>query len=611
MAVATPTGLVPQALSNKLRPVLVALFWLFVVVFVWVDLSERSIALGQSNSARKPAANDGIHLTPAHVAAVNRQRRIILQMDVGAGAFYNENLGPNRLADAIDYHLSPLDESGNQIDSVWWDWTEGNSASWPSKILPRQTAIFPRWSQAGIDPVRVLLDEARKRGREVFFSYRLNGNDNGPGEFKLVRPIKEKHEERLIQAIYPFKHYWNFAFPEVRELKRSVVNEIATLYDFDGIQLDFARMPIMFPPGEQWLNRQYLTDFIRSVRLSLLEIEKKRGRPMLLAVRVPETPLGCHFDGYDVETWARDRLVDIFVLGNRSSEVDLADFKSITARTGIKLYPSWDDYHASDGYRNAPAEVVRGVAANWWRQGADGIHLFNIGSPSPSARKKIGPGKVEGFSQQYLEQTLALWERQAKIFSDVGSVDSLRFQDKVFFVQRRGDNLGPDAWPKPTDWETPRHLYFGANMLSQLPASLSSTGRGDTLLILPVAEDPAGYNKVEEITLRLVVSDTKAEDLPADRRLEPTIVGNYTRPNPEPSALNKPPAKGIEAQIECRLNNLLLAQAIVENGWLVFRVDPRQLAPGNNLVELRLAKEDNGVHIVIERVELHIKHRSS
>lgn len=606
MKVAMRAALVPHALSKKQRFVLSVLFWL-IVVLVCLPFSERSISWGQSSSARKPSGARSIRLSPAHVAAVNRQRRIILQMDVGAGAFYNEAIGPDRLPDAIDYHLSPLDEKGNQIDSVWWDWTEGNSASWPSKILPRQTAIFPRWSQAGIDPVRVLLDQARKRGREVFFSYRVNGNDNGPGEFKLVRPIKEKHEERLIQAVYPFRHYWNFAFPEVRELKRSVVQELATLYDFDGIQLDFARMPIMFPPGEQWLNRQHLTEFIRSVRLSLLEIEKKRGRPILLAVRVPETPLGCHYDGYDVETWARDRLVDIFVLGNRSAEVDLAGFKSITAKTGIKLYPSWDDYHASDGYRNAPVEVIRGVAANWWGQGADGVHLFNIGGPSPAARRKMGARKVEGFPEPYLDQTLAVWDRQVKIFNEVGSVDSLKFQDKAFIVQRRGDNLGPTAWPKPTDWETPRHLYFGANMLSQLPAPLSSTGKGDTLLILPVAEDVAGGSNVEEITLRLVVSDTKAEGLPADRRLAPTVVGNYTRPNPDASSLNKPPANGIEAQIECRLNNLLLPQAAVENGWLVFRVDPRQLAPGNNLVGLRLAKENNDVHIVIERVELHIK----
>jgi len=556
-----------------------------------------------------------IRLSAAHVAATNRRRRIILQMDVGAGPFYSDAIGPTQLADAIDYHLSPIDQPKNQIDSVWWDWTEGNSASWPSQILPRQTAIFPKWSQAGIDPVGVLLDQTRRRGREVFFSYRVNGNDNGPGEFKLVRPNKEKHPERLIQAIYPFKHYWNFAFPEVRELKRSVVAEIATLYDFDGIQLDFARMPIMFPPGEQWSDRQHLTAFVRSVRMTLLEIEKKRGRPLLLAVRVPESVMGSHFDGYDVETWARDQLVDIFVLGNRSADVELGKFREITAKTGIKLYPSWDDYHASDGYRNAPVEVVRGVAANWWNQGADGIHLFNIGSPSPAALAKVGKMRVEGFSPEYLDQTRTLWKRQAQIFSEVGSTDSLRNRDKVFIVQRRGDNLGPPAWPKPTEWETPRHMYFGANMLSQLPAELSNGAKADSLVILEVADDMSNIGaaaNVKEVTLRVVISDPEADRLPAGSRLEATVVGNYTRPGPDPTAMNKPPAKGIEGQIECRLNNLLLPSATVEQGWLVFKVDPRQLAVGDNLVGLRLTKPVvTGAEKVIERIELHITHRQS
>jgi hypothetical protein len=540
---------------------------------------------------------------------MNRERRIILQMDVGAGAFYNEAVGPDRLADVTDYHLSVIDEPNNQIDSIWWDWTEGNSASWPSEIIPRQTAIFPRWSAAGIDPVKVLLEEARRRGREVFFSYRVNGNDNGPGEFKLVRPIKEKNLERLVQAIYPFPHYWNFVFPEVRELKRSIIEEIASLYLFDGIQLDFARTSIMFPTGEQWIHRAHLTEFVRSVRISLLELERKRGRPILLAVRVPESPVWCHYDGYDVETWARDRLVDILVLGNRSADVDLCAFRRICASSGIKLYPSWDDYHASDGYRNAPVEVFRGVAANWWRQGADGIHLFNMGSPSPSARKRMETRKVEGFSEAYLDQSLAQWEQQVQVFSEVGSGEGLRHRDKVFIIQRRGDNLGPEAWPKPTEWKTPRHMSFGANMLAQLPAALSSAEACDTLLVLTVADDVAtATGAVEDITLRVIVSDPEAEALTPDERIEPTVVGNYRRPTPDASAMNAPPAKGIEKQIECRLNNLLLPEPTIEKGWLAFRVKPVQLALGENLVGLRLTKPHAGDPMKIERVEMHINY---
>lgn len=582
------------------------LFLLFATVLQFCIFVTRGEVVYSPNTL-VTAANS---LTPSHMAAVNRRRRIILQSDVGAGAFYNENLDRKRLTDAIDYHLALLDER-NQIDSIWWDWTEGNSAAWPSRILPRQTAIFPKWSEAGVDPVRVLLTEARKRGREVFFSYRVNGNDNGPGEFQLVRPMKEKHPERLIQAVYPFKQYWNLTFPEVREFKTSIIREIATLYDFDGIQLDFARMPIMFPAGEQWLDREYLTQFVRSVRSVLLEVEKKRGRPFLLAVRVPETLIGCHFDGYDVQEWAKESLVDIFVLGNRSSDVDLAGFKRITEGTEIKLYPSWDDYHASDGYRNAPVEVLRGVAANWLYQGADGIHLFNIGGPSPEVLKKIGFLKIEGFPQAYIKRTQTDWNRQSEIFNQIGTKESLNTLDKVFIVQRRGDNLGPPAWPRPDDWETPRHMYFCTNMMAPLPISLSMTRDVDTLLPITVADDlSAMRNDLKEVSLRIVISDPEADSLPTSARNAPVLVGNYTRDKPEATAFNKPAAKGIERQIDCRINNIPLAGGVVENGWLTYKVDPRLLAVGENLIGLRLSNPPSGRHVemLVERVELGVKY---
>ena len=66
------------------------------------------------------------------------------------------------------------------------------------------------------------------------------------------------------------------------------------MYDFDGIQIDFARIPVLFPE-EQWLHRNTLTDFMRDIRTTLLDIGEKRGRPLLLAARVPEDPDGLPF----------------------------------------------------------------------------------------------------------------------------------------------------------------------------------------------------------------------------------------------------------------------------------------------------------------------------
>ena len=519
--------------------------------------------------AANKATAGGITLTAQHIEAVNRRRRIIFHDDVLANnVFRTETVGSEQLSKVIDFYMNRLDEEPNQIDSIWFDWGEGNTAVWPSKVLPCTTNVFPKWWEAGVDPVQVLLEEARKRGREVFFSYRINGSDNDdlhdpPHPFDQPIPLKAEHSDWLIRLWHPF---WNFAFPGVRELKLRVLREVAENYDFDGIQVDFARVAALFPEGQQWENRDKLTDFIRSLRVVLLDVERKRGRPFLLAARVPENLQGCHFDGMDVEGWARQNLVDIFVLGCRSSDVDIEAFRRMTKGTGIKLYPSFDYHHVSDGYgyNQASIEVFRGVYANWWSQGPDGVHTFNLMVPSPKSAQ-VFPG---GYRPS--------WEIQCQVFREAGSPETLECKDKVFYVQRRGGEQGPP----PSNFSTPRWGYFCTNMFAPLPAALANDGKADTLRTLKVADDVnAAADKIKEITLRMAITDA---------------------------------AKGAENQtIEVRINNILLGPARIEAGWLVFPVEPRQLAVGDNLVGVRVVRRPPGVpgQISIEKLELHVDYR--
>ena len=536
-------------------------------------------------------------LSPEHVEAANRQRRIIFQDDVycNRSFFVTESASSELLRNILDYHMGILDEEPNQIDSVWCEWGRGNTAVWPSKILPRTRNGFPKWWEAGIDPVNALLQEVRKRGREVFFSYRISEGNAGLLSDEQLDPIQAQHPEWV----------WDFTGQQLRELKARILHEVAEMYDFDGIQIDFARSAVFFPAGAQWENRDLLTEFMRQVRLMLLEVERARGRPLVLAARVPENIMGCHFDGMDVERWAREKLVDILVLGVRSVDVDVAAFRGITAGTGIKLYPSWTDHHSSDGYELAPVEVYRGVYANWWGQGADGVHTFNLMYPSPPTARRTGV--VTLLSPEEFPR----WETQCQIFREIGSPETLKDQDKVLFVQRRGGGYAGDAYvPNPRRWFTPRHMYFNSNMFAPLPTTLASDGKADTLLTLAVADDMnAAADRIKEITLRLAISDAAAENLPDSERLEapaedslPPHVGYKLR--------SMPPAKGVENLIEVRINNLLLGPARVATGWLVFPVQPRQLAVGDNLVGVRVTERPPDVRdqISIEKLELHLKY---
>ena len=563
------------------------------VIFLLGTLATGTL---QATHSPQDESRTAIELSREHQEAANRLRRIIFQDAVpSSGMPFWEGVRPDQIDDAVNFYMSRLDEKPNQIDSVWYEWGEGNIAQWPSKVLPAAREVFPELWEAGLDPVKLLLEAAKGRGREVFFSYRINGSDNAVGDF--MPPMKSDHPEWLLQLWHPF---WNFEFQEVRDHKVRVVREVAENYDFDGISIDFARIPTVFPAGQQWKLRHLLTDFMRQVRVSLLQVERRRGRPFLLAARVPENLMGCHFDGLDVEAWARQRIVDIFVVGVRSSNVDIADFRRITSGTGIKIYPSFDDHHSSDGYHEPSIRVWRGVAANWWRQGVDGIHTFNLIFPSPKVAAALN------FTGGYSSRP-ERWERQRQVFRDIGSRETLRGKDKIFYVERRGGGHGPTVFPNPEDWSTPRHMYFNTNMFAPLPVPLDDEGKADTLLTLYVGDDVASApGGVDAMTLRLLLSDPVAKDLPSHRRLETTLVAVFG--HGLSTLKNLPAARGIEKDIEVRVNNLLLKEARVEGGWLVFDVDPLQFAVGDNLVGVRVKgrRPDLRDQLIIEKLELHV-----
>ena len=540
------------------------------------------------NAPNRSALNR-LRISDEHIEAINRKRRIIFQDDVLANdVFRSDEVGTERLDKIIDFYMSRLDEQPNQIDSIWFEWGEGNTAVWPSEVIPCTENVFPRWWAAGIDPVEVLLGEAKQRGREVFFSYRINGSDNDdlfdpPRPFDQPIPVKAEHPDWLIYKWHP---YWNFAVQEVRALKLDVVREVAEMYDFDGIQIDFARIPVLFPE-EQWLHRDILTDFMRDIRTTLFDIEEKRGRPLLLAARVPEDLMGCHFDGMDVETWARDFLIDILVIGTRTANADVAAFRRITVDTPIKVYPSFDDHHSTDGYREPDLEIWRGACANWWRQNPDGMHTFNLMVSSPQSAQNLGITPS------------TRWETQRKIFSEIGNPETLKGKDKVFFVERRGGGHAEYVVPSPANWHTPRHMYFQTNMLASLPATLANDGRADTLLTLNVADDVnAASEEIDQMTLRIAISDEAGEALSVDESLE-----------------------SLGSRVEVRLNNILLDIPHTETvetpmgdafkNWLICTVAPRYLAVGANLVGVRLSEQLPPVfgRIQIEKLELHVCYR--
>ncbi len=284
----------------------------------------------------------------------------------------------------------------NHVDALFWcDGSGGNTALYDSRVLELDGARIgkpdpwvSKWIEEGNDPPKVVVREARRRGLDVFYSFRINDIHDAfmPNELPT---FKVRHPEWQIGKGKPYGYptALNFAVPEVRNLKHRVIEEIFARYDFDGIEIDFLRGPPFFLPGQEAANAHVLTEFLRSVREMLDEKARRRGRRIEVAARVDETIEGCHLDGFEVEAWAKRGLIDLLIMGSGTIEVDVPAFKRAVAGTPVRIYPCI--YGWPSKYMPIPETLARGIAATFWRDRPDGVYVFNWFPHQPDKRYQI------------------------------------------------------------------------------------------------------------------------------------------------------------------------------------------------------------------------------
>ena len=429
-----------------------------------------------------------IKLSAAHLRALGRPRRIVLQEDANM-PFEAFGLGFDQW---LDLRFRHCDDPESQIDGIWWDigLAEDTYALYDSKLLPKlQLQGLDDWWAQGIDWVGEIVAECHRRGLEAFWNNRVCPVDFAqPLKWSDPRvphdhpsranPVKQAHPDWTVPCWWP-QGLWNLAVPAVRQRKVDILRELLGLYELDGIQLDFARHTPCLPPGAEWEHRGHTTAFVRMVRLMTLDLEQRLGRPILLAARVGETIEGNRLDGFDVARWAEEGLVDVFSLGGRTTTLDFAAFARLVEGRPIKLCAPFDGHHTTDGYHFPPMEYYRGVFRNFWRQGADFVSLFNWACADPTAYDRAGlPAMMKCPSHTQATR-------------EVGSLDAMAGKDRFYAVERRG------GYPWAANF-----LY--RNDQRPLPRDLPSDGE-TAELPLYVYDDLARDTAVQRVTIRLVL----------------------------------------------------------------------------------------------------------
>ena len=207
----------------------------------------------------------------------------------------------------------------------------------------------------GEDPQQAVIDRGHELNLHVYASLRMNDNHfNGaqPSDLQTLHHVeltklRKDHPEWLLGADTEewFALSWNMAIPQVRENRFQHLREVCQNYPWDGVELDWQRHPFHFPADYAYRLRYIFTDFMRAARQMTDELAQERGRPFYLAARVAGSIEGCHRIGYDVETWAKENLVDILIPAGAAGTdpaIEVSAFRALCADRDIALYPGFD-----------------------------------------------------------------------------------------------------------------------------------------------------------------------------------------------------------------------------------------------------------------------------
>lgn len=496
--------------------------------------------------------------------AVNRPRTILWDDDGCDMSFY-----PFGRKDLADKTISPenfeavfLDAvKGTKVDTITYStvfgfgyFTASRAGNFNTSDMDHTGPNNP-WVNAskqfvekfGKDALDLATEFAHRNGKEMFLSLRFNDNHDAGSSWdkrnNLFSPFKSEHPGCMV-GVKPASRGkssgwtgedfggnpccgWSaadFTKEKTRDFCRGYIREFCENYDLDGILFDFFRHVQLFR-SVAWGGRASeeelgtMTDLMADLRGIADEVGKKRGRPFVLAMRVPDSVDYCWAIGIDLKTWLARKVVDFVVVGGYFQMEPWSISAELVHGYGMKCYASLDESRIKSvkgarllpGRDDVPCWLARAAAAV--AQGMDGVIYFNF----------------EYYNHRVQQQVLSLQPR------DLDGVD------KLYFATYTGGG-----------GYLPRHFLVGGDEFWKLgglnpskPVKLAAGGRH--AFDLPIGDDFAVWRakgKEPKLVVKLLTdaryfSDIEAMTVNGVRiRLETLKDGVFTG-EVAPSAMSK------------------------------------------------------------------------
>ena len=447
-------------------------------------------------------ASEASALQAARRQAVNRRRRVIYNND-GDDIWTS---GADTQQKFLDVRHTPL--LNTHVDSISYCTTQSfnhfTHATRVAEIFKSRSGQFAgnnleRFLSRHTDGLRMSVAFAHQHGMESLWTLRMNDiHDAWTPAF--LSQWKQQDTRRIMSSLEAARQFndrrrlWSlvdFEHPDVEPRLVKIIEEVLDNYDVDGVELDFMRAPFYFRTsylGQPATASQMdiLSKLVRRIRQSVLDRSQKRGKPLLLSVRVPSTVALCRKIGIDIKAWLQESLIDLLVLGGGylTFGVRVGELVDLGHQHRVAVYPCVSQsglfYRPPRGTgEKQPVEAWCGVASQFYDQGADGICTFNL-----------FPGPGTPADRAYARNVL----------NRIGSPESLRRSPITYAVSDAGHWMPAHYWAKDaTD-------YSGALPLEMQPGEFTRT-------YMTVSEDLRGADLGVTAELRMDFSG-----LPEDAR---------------------------------------------------------------------------------------------
>ena len=265
---------------------------------------------------------------------------------------------------------------------------------------------IPPFLSMGIDAYAEQIKYARAHDIEFFAGVRINDThdvaDTPEKPVAFFSSWKRCHLNLLMGSretppLYATWSSYDFTHPEVRDKFVAVCVETAQRYPIDGISIDLYRWLGTFKSvangGEASDEEVRLFgDIFRRIRTATEAIGRKRGRPILLAVRVPDSQGWSRGIGFDWEGLMSDGVIDLVFAGGNTHLAPWSESVALCHKYGVKCYASIDmpSFAAPVTLSRHEAASYHAACAAAYAGGADGLYFFNLFNEDSVRRFMLG-----------------------------------------------------------------------------------------------------------------------------------------------------------------------------------------------------------------------------